>query len=102
MHTKHLVVELSNESAGLVLLAGDGLDGAVTVGYDQMLDRAVDVSKLGESPKPSSLSFELQIAPRSLPPLLDELLEHDPELEKAPLLPVDEVIVGNVSVGCSM
>lgn len=103
LHTRHLVVELNSESAGLVLLAGDGREGADTVGYDQMLDRAVDESKLGESPNPSSRSLELQMAPKSLPPpLLDELLEHEPELEKAPLLPVDEVIAGNVSAAGSM
>lgn len=97
-HTKHFA-ELSRESAGLVLFAGDGLEGA-TLGYDQMLDSAVVFSKLGESPKPSSL--ELQMAPRSpLPPELEELLEHDPELENAPELPVEDVIVGKVSVGVS-
>lgn len=102
VHTRHLVVELSSESAGLVLLAGEGREGADTVGYDQMLDNAVDVSKLGESPRPSSRSLELQIAPRSRPPLLEELLEQEPELEKAPLLPVDDVMAGNVSVEGSM
>lgn len=103
MQTRHLVDELSKESTGLVLLAGEGLDGAVTVGYDQMFDKAVEESKLGESPRPSSLSLEVQIAPRSLPPpLLEELLEHEPELEKAPLLPVDDVIGGKVSVDGSM
>lgn len=60
-----------------------------------MLDKAVDVSKLGESPRPSSLSVEPQMVPKSLPPILEELLEQEPELEKAPLLPVEDVIVGN-------
>lgn len=101
LHTRHLA-ELSRESAGLVLFAGDGRDGCETGGYDQMLDNAVDVSKLGESPSPSSRSLELQIAPKSRPPELDELLELELELEKAPLLPVDEVMFGNVSVVGSM
>lgn len=96
---KHFA-EPSSESAGLVELAGDGRDGA-TLGYDQILERAVVVfSKLGDSPSPSSL--ELQMAPRSpRPPELDELLEHEPLLEKAPELPVDDVIVGKASVGVS-
>lgn len=85
-----------------MLFAGDGRDGCETGGYDQMLDNAVDVSKLGESPSPSSRSLELQIAPKSRPPELDELLELELELEKAPLLPVDEVMFGNVSVVGSM
>lgn len=82
-----------------MLLAGDGLDGADTVdGYDQMLLNAVVLSKLGESPSPSSRSLELQMAPRSpRPPVLEELLEQEPELEKAPELPVEEVMAGNVS-----
>lgn len=98
----------NKESAGLVLLVGDGLVGAGTDGYDQILDNAVDVSKLGESPSPSSRSVDPQIVPRSLPPppplLVDELLleEHDPELENAPLLLVDEVMVGKESVEGSM
>lgn len=98
VQTRHFVLEESRESAGLVLLVGDGLVGAGTVGYDHILDSAVDVSKLGESPKPSSLSVEPQIVPKSLPPVLEELLEQEPELENAPLLPVDEVMVGNGSV----
>lgn len=93
-----------SESVGLTLAAGDGLEVSETVGNDQMLDVAVEVSKLGDSPSPSSLSRDVfQIETRSpiLPgPLeLEELLEHDPELEKAPELPVDEVIVGNVLSG---
>lgn len=68
-----------------------------------MLEIAVVLSKLGDSPKPSSLSFELQMAPKSpRPPALDELLEQEPELEKAPVLPVDDVIVGKGSVVASM
>lgn len=81
LHTKQ-----RSESVGLVLFAGDGRVAALaTLGYDQILDSAVLLSKLGESPAVSS--FELQIAPRSpRPPELDELLEHDPELENAPVL----------------
>lgn len=83
---------------GLTLAAGDGLDVSETVGNDQILDVAVDVSKLGDSPKPSSLSMDVfQIDTRSpiLPgPLELELeLEQDPELENAPELPVDDVMV---------
>lgn len=97
-HTKHLVVlmvELRRESAGLVLLGGDGRVGAATVGKVQMFDNPALLSKLGESPRPSSLSLEAQIAPRSArPPELDELLlEQEPALEKAPELPVEEVIL---------
>lgn len=107
LQTKHFA-ELSSESAGLVLFAGDGRDGtdeaaAAGLGYDQMLLSAVEESKLGESPSPSSRSFELQIAPRSpRPPELEDDDEHEPELEKAPVLPVDEVMLGNASACGSM
>lgn len=98
LHTKHLA-ELSRESVGLVLLAGDGREGTLALGYDQMLESIAELSKLGDSPEPSSLSFEFQIAPKSpRPPELEELLEQEPELEKALVLPVDDDMVGNESV----
>lgn len=103
MQTMHFA-DPSNESTGLVLFAGDGREGAdVVEGYVQMLDNAVVLSKLGESPIPSSRSLELQMAPKSpRPPVLDELLEQDPELEKAPELPVEDVMFGNASPEGSM
>lgn len=102
-HTKHsLFAEPNNESVGDTLVAGEGLEVSVTPGNDQMLDVVVELSKLGDSPIPSSRSV-FQIDTKSLillpwcPELL-ELLEHEPELEKAPVLPVDEPIVDpNVS-----
>lgn len=101
-HTRHFE-EPNRESEGLALFGGEGLDVTEAVGYDQILEIAVELSKLGDSPRPSSLSFELQMAPRSpRPPAFEELLEQDPELEKAPVLPVDEVMVGNGSVAESM
>ncbi|CAH2012902.1 unnamed protein product [Acanthoscelides obtectus] len=96
-HTRHLVAELSNESAGEVLLEGEGRVGAETEAALAGLAPPADAG-VGESPSPSSLSLPLQMAPRSLPLLL-ELLEHDPELEKAPLLPVDEVMAGKKLIG---
>lgn len=103
-HTTHSRLPLSRESVGLTLAAGDGLDAKDTVGNDQILEVVVDVSKLGDSPKPSSLSKDVfQMDPRSptVPgPLELELeLEQDPELEKAPELPVDEVMLGNILSG---
>lgn len=91
---------------GLTLADGDGLLVSDTVGNDQMLEVAVDVSKLGDSPKPSSRSSDVfQMDTRSPmrpgPLLLDELLEHDPELEKAPELPVDDVMAGKGSAAGS-
>lgn len=104
LHSEHLM-DPRSESTGLTLFVGEGRDG-VTCGYAQMLESAVAVSKLGESPSPSSRSLELHMAPRSPrpPEEVEELLElQDPELEKDepeelenPLL-VDEVIVGKVS-----
>lgn len=102
--THSRLLEPSSESVGLTLAAGDGLEVRDTVGNDQMLDVAVDVSKLGDSPSPSSRSRDVfQMDTRSPmrpgPLLLDELLEHEPLLENAPELPVDDVIVGNALSG---
>lgn len=76
--------------AGLAVAGGDGLEGSVTLGNDQIDDVEVGCdSNDGDSPSPSSLSIPPQIATMSfIPPipaeLLDELLQLA-LLENAPL-----------------
>ena len=96
---------LVKESVGETEAAGDGrpagADG-LPEGNDQMLEGAVAVSKGGDSPSPSSrskLPFQIDSkSPRLLPCPADpvELEEElqDPDEEKAPVLPVDDVMVG--------
>lgn len=88
---------LAKESVGDAEAVGDGRVVIPVVllddGNDQMLEVAVEVSKLGDSPIPSSLSkLEFQMETRSpRRPPDEELLElMDPDELKAPEL-VDEV-----------
>lgn len=75
--------------AGLAVAGGEGLEGSVTLGNDQIDDVEVGCdSNDGDSPSPSSLSSPApQMATRSFSPiapvLLDELLQL-PLLENAP------------------
>lgn len=75
--------------AGLAVAGGDGLEGSVTLGNDQIDDVEVGCdSNDGDSPSPSSLSIPApQMATMSFSPippvLLDELLQL-PLLENAP------------------
>lgn len=96
---------LVSESVGETDAAGDGRVTGTDEppdGKDQMLEGAVAVSNDGDSPSPSSrsrLPFQIDTkSPRRLPwpPEPDELEEElqDPDDEKAPVLPVDDVMVG--------